>query len=128
MKSEFSNPTITIRRLEIPCYIGVPEEERAAQQVLRVSVEMTLAAAPQQDEIAQTVDYYAVSLRLKEEALARPRLLIETLARELGEVILAEFAVASLVVEVEKKILPDADWVAFRLEIGSFFQRKALGN
>lgn len=110
--------TILIKRLKVPTYIGVPDEERAEVQELRVSLELV----PQNDfralndDIALTVNYYDVAQRVKEVAMERPRKLIETLAEELSAVVLGEFAVVQVVVEIEKFILPDADWVGLRIE------------
>ncbi|MFT5905782.1 MAG: phosphoglycolate phosphatase [Cryomorphaceae bacterium] len=108
---------VKIRGLELPTFIGVPDDERKDQQVLKVDVDMTpeVSFSSLNDEIQGGVDYYQVSLRLKETALEKPRKLIETLAEDLARVILDEFSVAKVRVEIEKYILPDADRVGVEI-------------
>jgi len=110
---EVSEDVVKIRGLEIPTFIGVPDDERREKQVLKVNLDMVpkLSFHSLDDEIEGGVDYYQVSLRLKEVALERPRKLIETLAEDLANLVLEEFSVISVRVEIEKFILPDADHV-----------------
>lgn len=110
--------TILIKRLKVPTFIGVPDEERAEIQELRISLELVPVNDFRNlgDDIAQTVNYYEVAQRVKAVAMEKPRKLIETLAEELCEMVLGEFAVAQVLVEIEKFILPDADWVGLRLK------------
>ncbi len=110
--------TVKIRGLELPTLIGVPDEERADQQVLKVHVDMIpeVNFGALADEIAGGVDYYQVALRLKTVALERPRKLIETLAEDLANVVLTEFSVANVRVEIEKYILPDTQHVGVEIE------------
>ena len=108
---------IEIRRLAVETHIGVPEEERSVRQTLWVTVRMR----PSQgflglhDDIQGTVDYYQVSLRIAEIASAKPRHLIETLATDIADSLLANEAISSIDVEIEKRILPNADWVCVRI-------------
>lgn len=108
---------VKIRGLELPTYIGVPDDERKDQQVLKVHLDMVPDAcfSSLKDEIQGGVDYYQVSLRLKEVALEKPRKLIETLAEDLASVVLTEFSVAKVRVEIEKYILPDTDHVGVEI-------------
>jgi len=101
---------ILINGLEISCHIGVPDEERAQSQNIRVNVTLfpLESSAPLEDDIERTVNYYAVSLRMDEVAKEKPRKLIETLAEDLASMILSEFPVSSVTVEIEKFILPNA--------------------
>lgn len=107
------NQLIKITRLQISTHIGVPDEERAAPQKLCVSLQMQpkVTFKDLNDEMHQGVDYYQVSLRIKEVAAQRPRKLIETLAEDIAEMVLSEFDVKWLSVEIEKYILTDADSV-----------------
>ncbi|NWK54323.1 dihydroneopterin aldolase [Verrucomicrobiaceae bacterium N1E253] len=104
---------IVIKDLRIACHVGVPDEELAKSQELEVSVTMFPLAqsGPINDDIDRTVDYYAVSLRLEEEAQKKPRRLIETLAEDLAQVILNEFAVFAVTLEIKKYILPNTRYV-----------------
>jgi len=110
--------TVKIRGLELPTFIGVPDEERADQQVLKVHVDMVpkVGFGELKDEIEGGVDYYQVSLRLKDVALEKPRKLIETLAEDLANVVLKEFSVEHVRVEIEKFILPDTQHVGVEIE------------
>ena len=111
---------VKIRGLELPTFIGVPDEEREDQQVLKVHVDMVpeVSFSELGDEIDGGVDYYQVSLRLKAVAMERPRKLIETLAEDLARVVLDEFSVAKVRVEIEKFILPDTEYVGVEIERG----------
>ncbi len=107
---------IEIRRLAVPCQIGVPEEERASLQTLFLSLAMipekTFRAL--EDRIERTVDYEAVARRVQEVAGERPRRLVETLADDVARMVLEEFQAREIVVEVEKHILPDTEAVIVR--------------
>lgn len=63
------------------------------------------------DDIARTVDYHAVTIRVDEVAASKPRKLIETLAEDLAAMILDEFPVSRVTVEIEKFILPNTTCV-----------------
>lgn len=108
---------ILIRGLEVPVLIGVPDEERASEQRLRIHLELVPRAgfSGLGDEIENAVNYYVVAQRVKQLAASRPRKLIETLAEELTTMVLAEFAVVEVTLEIEKFILPDTDWVGLRM-------------
>ena len=108
---------IHLRGLDLPTRIGVPDEERAAWQTLSADVTLRLSAHFEQmhDELAGTVDYAAVALRLRVLAADRPRALIETLAAEMAACLLAEFGPSSVTIELRKRILPGTDHVAVSL-------------
>jgi dihydroneopterin aldolase len=105
---------ISIKRLAVDCFIGVPEDERAQLQTLYLTLTMvpTQPFASLQDNIDETVDYDAVARRLRAVATERPRRLIETLADDLARIVVEEFNVSKVRVEVEKHILPDTDAVS----------------
>ena len=109
--------TIHISELELSTHIGVPDEERVAPQRLTVSLVMEPVRDFSQlgDNIAKTVDYFAVSRAVQSLAGERPRQLIETLAEEIAALVLAGFAVRAVEVELRKFILPDTAFVAVRL-------------
>lgn len=108
---------IHLRGLDLPTRIGVPEAERAAWQTLQADVTLRLKAPVEScaDDLARTVDYAAVATRLRDLAAERPRQLLETLAAEVSACLLAEFAAASVTVELRKRVLPGTDWVAVRV-------------
>ena len=98
-------------------HIGVPSEERAEPQRLTVGlrIEPTRGFTGLGDELENTVDYFALTRRLKRLASERPRKLIETLVEEIAECVLREFAVRRVEVELRKFILPDTEYVAVRV-------------
>lgn len=110
--------TIEIRRQQVPVHIGVPDEERASSQSVWISVKMLPSQGFDniQDDIHRTVDYHAASIRIRELAQVRPRKLIETLAIEIAEMLLQNFPLCGVHVCIEKRILPDTDCVAVRVE------------
>ena len=105
---------LTIADLEVFCQIGITDVERAAPQRLLITVEMlhnfTHAAA--QDDLAQTIDYAAVSERLLRLSKSRQWKLIETLASDLAAMLLNEFGGKTVFVEVKKFVIPQARFVA----------------
>jgi len=109
---------ILISRLFLETCIGVPDAERAKPQRIAVSIEIgvNFRDAAATDNLRRTVDYEAVSNRIKAVAAARPRKLIETLAEELAEAVLEFEGALDVVLLLEKFILPDADSVAVRIE------------
>ena len=127
MAGEFHNSTygglmkdqIVIRGLELLTHIGVPAEERAEAQKLRVHLTLEVMRFPKIDGIEGTVDYKAVADRDRESAAEKERNLIETLAQDIAAVVLGEFEVSMVRVEIEKFILPETDWVGVILERSS---------
>jgi FolB domain-containing protein len=109
---------IEIRRLRVRTHIGVPDEERAEAQTLHVTVRMVPGQgfAGLGDEISRTIDYHAVALEIQALAAARPRRLIETLAVEIADHLLAGHPLCSVAVSIEKHILPDTECVAVHIE------------
>ncbi len=111
---------IEIRRLELVTAIGVPDAERATPQTLWA----TLRLAPRggfaglNDDLSRTVDYQAVANEIVRLAAARPRRLIETLAVEIAETLVAGHHLAWVAVTIEKKILPHTECVAVHVERG----------
>ena len=109
--------TVHIQQLELSAFIGVPPEERAQPQRLTVNLtlEPVTAFRDTADELSRAVDYFAVCKAIQALARERPRKLIETLASEIADALLAQFAIASVEVELRKYILPDTEFVAVRL-------------
>jgi len=107
---------ILIDSLRVKTWIGVPDAERMEAQEIEVDIRIrpTRNFAEMHDDICLTVDYAAVCQRVSELASERPRRLIESLAQEIGEMILNEFAATSADVEIRKFILPETRHVAVR--------------
>lgn len=113
--------SIHIERLELTARIGVPDAERAAPQ--RLTVNLTLEPARGfdclDDDLARTVDYFAVCEAVKTLAAARSRKLIETLAEEIAALVLERFAVRAVEVELRKYILPDTAYISVSARRGT---------
>src|SRR3984957_9978997 len=108
---------INIVDLEVFYRGGVPDEERAQPQRLLLTIEMdsNFSAAAKTDSIADTIDYFAVSQRLLKFGDGKDWKLIEKLAADICEMILAEFKPQSVTVEVKKFPIPQARHVSVSL-------------
>ena len=109
--------TIVIKDLEVHFNVGVPDLERANPQRLLISVELEhdFQAATRADDLAGTIDYFAVCERLMKLGEKREWKLIETLASDIADVVLLEFRPNRVVVEVKKFVIPQAQYVSVRL-------------
>ncbi len=95
---------VFIEALEIETLIGIYDWERRIRQSLLFDIEMafdnrTPAAS---DDIADTLNYKAVSKRLIEYVSASSFGLVETLAERCAEIILTEFAVSHVRLKLSK--------------------------
>ena len=108
------NSKISIVDLEVFYRVGVPDLERAAAQRLQLTVELEFdfSAAARSNDLADTIDYYAVSQRLLRFGDGRSWKLIEKLATDIANTILIEFKPAAVTVEVKKFIIPEARHVS----------------
>ena len=109
---------ISIVDLEVLYRVGVPEMERSKPQRLLLTVEMEsdFTAASKSDSIADTIDYYAVTQRLLKFGEGREWKLIEKLAADIADTVLAEFKPLSVLVEVKKFIIPEARYVSVSMK------------
>ena len=109
--------TITISDLEVFYCVGVPDEERAKPQRLLLTVEMEhdFRTAASEDELVETIDYFAVSQRLLRFGDGVHWRLIETLAVDIAQMVLEEFRARAVGVEVKKFIIPEARHVSVRV-------------
>jgi 7,8-dihydroneopterin aldolase/epimerase/oxygenase len=112
-----ASDAIVVSNLELSAHVGVPDFEREHPQRLTLN----LTVFPKRgfhnlgDDLDHTVDYFALTRRIKKLAAERPRKLIETLVEEIAACILGEFAVAAVDLELRKYILPDTEFVAVRV-------------
>ena len=76
---------ITIEDLEVHFHVGVPDEERAKPQKLLITIEMTKDLRPSaaNDNLTETIDYFAVNQAVKALGQARRWELIEALADDI---------------------------------------------
>jgi dihydroneopterin aldolase len=108
---------ISIVDLEVFYRVGVPDKERAQPQRLLLTVEMDFdfSRAAKSDGIADTIDYFAVSQRLLKFGEGRNWKLIEKLAADIADMILAGFKPQSVTVEVKKFPIPQVQHVSVKV-------------
>src|SRR6516162_6146388 len=108
---------ISIVDLEVFCRVGVPDGERAQPQRLLLTVDMDFdfSGAAKTDDIAGTIDYFAVSQRLLKFGERREWKLIEKLATDLADAVLSGFKPQSVTVEVKKFPIPQARHVSVQI-------------
>jgi 7,8-dihydroneopterin aldolase/epimerase/oxygenase len=108
---------IQLHGLQLPTRIGVPEAERADWQTLTLDLQLSLQKRFETmgDELAETLDYAALALELRQLAAVRPRQLIETLATEIAAAVLAKTGVLGVTLTLKKQVLPGCLAVAVKL-------------
>ena len=108
---------ISIVDLEVFYRVGVPDAERAQPQrlLLTVELESDFSAAAKSDGIVDTIDYFAVTQCLLKFGEGKSWKLIEKLAADITDAILAEFKPSGVTVEVKKFVIPQARYVAVSL-------------
>jgi len=113
-----NSSSIIISELELSSHIGVPDSERLEAQRLTLNLELVPVREMTAlgDALENTVDYFALTRRVRLLAAARPRKLIETLAEEICTCVLSEFSVRAVDLELRKYILPDTEYVAIRMQ------------
>ncbi|MFI1176694.1 dihydroneopterin aldolase [Streptomyces melanogenes] len=96
--------TVFIRGLEIATLIGVAEWERQVEQTVVINLELDTDITPgaASDALRDALDYSAVSQRLREFVGASTFQLVETLAERTAQLILDEFPVRRLRLELAK--------------------------
>ena len=109
---------ISIVDLEVSYHVGVPDEERAHPQrlLLTVVLESDFSAAIASDDVANTINYFAVTQRLLKFGDQRSWKLIEKLAADIATTLLAEFQPQAITVEVKKFIIPEARYISVIIE------------
>lgn len=117
--------TIRVRGLGVMARIGITDAELEVERPLRIAIAIDSAAngATVTDEIADTVDYAAVSALAAETARSQPHRTLERLAARIAEGVLESFDARAVEVEVEKPDPPMDETVAgvsvtLRLEAG----------
>lgn len=105
---------IKISDIEVFYRVGVPDEERAKPQRLLLTVEMALdfSAAALSDDLQKTIDYAAVAEFLLRYGEGRSWKLIEKLAANIVDDLLARFKPQSVTVELKKFVIPQAQFIS----------------
>ena len=117
--------TVFVRSLTIHAILGVNPEERDNPQPVRVSFAMATDAsrAAREDNIAHAVDYDAAARRVAALTVEGRFKLVETLAEHIAQLLLHEFPIQRVRVEVEKPAaIAEADSVGVTIE-----RRKRVG-
>jgi dihydroneopterin aldolase len=105
---------ITITDLEVFYCVGVTDEERAKPQRLLITVDMAFdfSSAATSDRIEKTINYQQVADAVLTYGEGRNWKLIEKLASNLADFVLAEHHPEAVQVEVKKFVVPQARHVS----------------
>lgn len=95
---------IFLRELKVDTIIGIWDWERKIRQTIVIDLEMSadIAKAAATDDIEDTLDYKGVAKRVQQFVAESSFQLVETLAERIAGVILDEFNVAWVRVQVHK--------------------------
>lgn len=99
--------TLTITDLELWTRIGVPDEERKAEQRILVTIELSLdlSAVSASDDVTQGINYKTLTNDVR--ALGKKeRKTIERLGEDIAHMILQKYAPHAVKVSVFKQPLP----------------------
>jgi len=102
---ENSMDIIFLKNLEIETVIGIYDWEREIKQTVVIDLEMSadISKAAASDHIDDTLDYKAVAKRLIQFVGEAQYQLVETLTEKIAEIILNEFDVSWVKVELNKR-------------------------
>jgi 7,8-dihydroneopterin aldolase/epimerase/oxygenase len=102
---------ISIHDLRVEMRIGVTEEERATPRPVLISIDMwaDLVSPGQSDELADTIDYHAVTVAIAELVRATEAKLLEHVAEKIAALIGTFEGVDGVSVEVTKEAPPIAE-------------------
>jgi dihydroneopterin aldolase len=108
---------ISIVDLEVFYCIGVTDEERAAPQRLLITVDMNFdfSSAAVSDRIEKTINYFELVQKLLKYGEGRSWKLLEKLAANIADMIMAEFKPQAVIIEVKKFPIPQARFVSVSL-------------
>jgi dihydroneopterin aldolase len=113
---------VLIEGLEIRTVIGIYDWEREIRQTVRLDLEMAwdISAAARSDDIADALDYKAVSKRLISFVESSSFGLIEALAEHCASIVMEEFTVPWLRLKMSKPgAVRGSENVAVLIERGS---------
>lgn len=98
---------LILRGLRVATHIGVYPWEQHVRQELLLDIELTLPAgavarAASRDRVEDALDYSALAARVQRFAAESSWQLIETFAEQLAEVLLREYTLPQLLLQVHK--------------------------
>ena len=107
---------LTITDLELWTNIGVPDQERATEQRLLVTLEMTIDshAAAKSDDVKKTINYFDVSEDIKLLAKTE-RKTIERFAEDIAQMVLTKYKPDAVTVTVKKFAVPGTASISLRI-------------
>lgn len=96
--------TVFIQNLCLDAVIGVFDWERQVKQKIRIDLEMStnIAKAAASDALEDTLDYKAISLRIRAIVEDNQPQLVETLIEMIAQSIMQDFAVPWLRITIAK--------------------------
>ncbi len=96
--------TIFIRELKIPCLIGIFDWERKKKQIVSIDLEFPSAILKpaKSDHIRDAADYKKIAKRTIEFVSKSQYFLIEALIENLAQLLLKEFKLKEITLQVEK--------------------------
>jgi dihydroneopterin aldolase len=108
---------ITIVDLEVFYCVGVTDDERATPQRLLLTVDMNFdfAVAAVSDRIEKTIDYFELAQEILVFGTGRSWKLIEKVAANLADMVMAKYKPQAVLVEVKKFPIPQAKYVSVTL-------------
>jgi dihydroneopterin aldolase len=108
---------ISIVDLEVFYRVGVTEAERAEPQrlLLTIDIDYDFSIASVSDRIERTIDYFQVAQELLKFGERRNWKLLEKLAADTADHVLAKFKPQAVTVEVKKFPIPQAKYVSISL-------------
>lgn len=113
--------TVLIEDLKLEAVIGVYEWEKRIRQRLSLTLELgcDIAAAARYDDLGATLDYAAISERLKHYCTEHRFELVETFAERIATLLREEFGIVWLRLTLKKPgAVADAAFVGVRIERG----------
>lgn len=96
---------VFVKGLKVNCIIGIYPEERVKEQELVIDLELdcpSLEQAGREKRLELSVDYAALSARVKEYVIARKAELLEELAAGLYDLIEQEFHTPAVTIRLTK--------------------------
>jgi FolB domain-containing protein len=106
---------LAIENLELRTRIGITEAERAQEQRVLVTLELSLAGnGPHRDDLKRSIDYAAVVESVKELAKTEHRTM-EFFAEETAALLLKNSRLGSVRVTVKKFALPGIEHASFSI-------------
>ena len=125
MSVSTSGDRIFLRGLAVDCIIGFIDWERRIPQTVLIDLELPVdcARAAVNDDVGDTVDYKRVAKRVSAIVSESQFKLVETLAEQIAQLLLAEFALAWIKITINK---PGA--IRGSRDVGVSIERQRVGK